>query len=313
MPVFAYQSLNSGVQSDHGVAASNSQRFTKSTHNNIAKSDKPWMLSMPVAQGVAPDVPVHGPAQLLPTAKDIYKKQGRFTDKVFLNLVEGKARQIHQHLIRSLGQCSVLVYGELDGNHREWQSMQQHAGNLLTATSTGKACNSFSVHTNGSGSHRFIQAGMGWIAVESDGIRALFVHVPNSVATNKSLTKKFYSDIHTRVLQSEGGGVIDVIMGDTNQPNPGYTQNVASDALGQSFAEFHQGKEIQPEDAYQRSFGGTNSNARKKYDVAVYNTATVRIENLIYLSQCVDVAEGSGSAAAAITDHMGIGIKIARV
>lgn len=189
--------------------------------------------------------------------------------------------------------------------------MQQHAGNLLTATSTGKACNSFSVHTNGSGSHRFIQAGMGWIAIESDGIRALFVHVPNSVATKKDLTRKFYSDIHSRVLQSEGGGVIDVIMGDTNQPSVGYTQEVVSGAMGQSFAEFHQGKQIQPEDAYQRSFGGTNSNASKKYDVAVYNTNTVKIENLVYLSQCVDVAGASG--AAAITDHMGIGVKIARV
>lgn len=312
MPVFAYQSLNSGNNTDHGVHASNSQGFTEKTHNNIAAGGGRWMLAMPVAEGVSPDVPIHGPAQLLPSAQKNYIQKGKHTDVSFRKMVEGKARQTHQHLIRSLGQCSLMVYGEMDGNHSDWQSMQNHAGNLLGAFSSGKACNSFSVHTNGSGSHQILGQGMGWIALKSDGIRALFVHVPNSVATQESLTKKFYRDIQDSLLGVAGGGVIDVIMGDTNQPRLGYTQEVVSAATGQNYSVFHQGKDIQPEDAYQRSFGGTNSSASKKYDVAVYNTATVKIEDMVYLSQCTEVAGENGSLAAAVTDHMGIGIKVVK-
>lgn len=313
MPVFAYQSLNSSAKTDRGVSASNSQKFTADTHNNIAAGGGRWMLAMPVAEGVAPDIPIHGPAQLLPSAQLDYIQKGKHTNISFRKMVEGKARQNHQHLIRSLGRCSLMVYGEMDGNHSEWQSMQEHAGNLLGAFSSGKACNSFSVHTNGSASHQILGQGMGWIALKSDGIRALFVHVPNSVATKEALTKKFYSDIHNNLLGVAGGGVIDVIMGDTNQPRLGYTQEMASAATGQNFSVFHQGKDIQPEDAYQRSFGGTNSNATKKYDVAVYNTATVKIDDLVYLSQCTEVAGASGSLAVAITDHMGIGIRIEKI
>ncbi|MCK7596512.1 hypothetical protein M0G74_04405 [Microbulbifer sp. CAU 1566] len=295
------------------MASSNSQHFTKIAHNKIAQGGERWMLAMPTAEGVAPNIPIHGPAQLIASAKQGHHKDTNYSNASFLQLIEGKARQTHQHLIRSLGPCSLLVYGEMDGNHSDWQSMGQHAGELVGATSSGKACNSFSVHAANNSQHTLVASGMGWVAVRSQGIMALFVHVPNDVAKERGKTLRFYSDIRTQVLQATGGGVIDLIMGDTNQPRSGYTQEIVTQAMGIQFSELHKDKLIQPEDAYQRSFGGTNSTGTQKYDIALHNTETVKVENMVYLSQCTEIIGTSGSEAAAITDHMGIGVKVVKV
>ncbi|MFC6980169.1 hypothetical protein [Microbulbifer taiwanensis] len=168
MPIFAYQSLNSTSSTRHGISASNSQGFTIDTHNRIAQNSDNWMLSMPTAEGVEPHLPIQGPAELVRSAPvgtmDKVVKQGKkvpkVDDKRFLRMVEGKARQAHQHIYREFqGSCDVLVYGELDGSNSEWSSMQQNAGSLFAASSVQRACNCFSIHTHNANSITYLGEG----------------------------------------------------------------------------------------------------------------------------------------------------------
>ncbi|MBB3060871.1 hypothetical protein [Microbulbifer rhizosphaerae] len=311
MPIFAYQSLNSNSSTEHGISASNSQHFTRMTHNHLASSGGRWALGMPTAEGASPDVPVQGPAELLSTASQGYMNKGQNDNAGFLSMIEGKARQTHQHLIRALGGCDLLVYGELDGSHSQWSSMQQNAGQLFSASSASKSCNCFSVHKSNGSMHKLLGEGTGWIAIKSNNVNAVFVHVPNAIAKSESDTVNFYRAINNHLMHS-GAGQIDIIMGDTNQPRDGFTQGAASKAVGQVFADAHPGTTIQPYDSYQRSFGGTNSTGTSKYDVAVYNTGTVRVGNMIYLSQCTPVSDQSSRHVAAVTDHMGIGVEVTK-
>jgi hypothetical protein len=60
--------------------------------------------------------------------------------------------------------------------------------------------------------------GDGWVAANCNGVRVVFVHVPNSLAADKSKAVAFYKSIKNKVLNNiaGGGGVIDLTMGDTN-------------------------------------------------------------------------------------------------
>lgn len=301
--VIAYQSLNSNVSTTHNIQASKSQQFTIKTHDHSAQQSEPWMLQLPTAEGVPPNVPVHGPAQLLATAPEGTMGKGKQTDASFLSMVEGKALQIHQNSIRSFPRpCDLLVLGELDATHTDWASMKSKAGSLLHASTPSKACNCFSVHSTGStGFNEQIAEGTGWVAVKCGGVMAVFVHVPNAIATDESAAETFYKNINNEVL-SKGKGPIDIIMGDTNQPNDAFTPRVVTSALGNAFSDAHPAKSINPADSYKVSFSGTNSTATKKYDVAVYNKASIQKIQAIYISQFSSI----GSSVAAVTDHMGI-------
>ncbi|WP_390590805.1 hypothetical protein [Simiduia litorea] len=312
MPIFFYQSLNSNSSSQHGISASKAQRFTRDTHDAQAASSEAWKLSMPTAPGASPEVPVHGPAQLVKSAAQGYMGKGQHSDHQFLAMVEGKARDTHQHLVRQFGRsCDILVYGELDGNNAEWSSMQSHAGNLVIASSTGKACNSFSVHASNTSNHEFLGSGMGWIAIKSGNVNAVFVHVPNAIAKSEDAAVSFYQTIN-RELVAKGKGAIDIVMGDTNQSSPEFTPRVLSRALGAVCRNATKATDLTPVDSHNRSFKGTNSNATKMYDVAVYNSASVSIGKEAYLSQSTAVSSNNKNLAAAVTDHMGIAIEVTK-
>lgn len=299
--VIAYQSLNSNSSSNHGVSASNSQPYTGMAHNHSAQDSQPWALIMPTADSEDPHVPIHGPAQLVSTAPSGFMNKGQHSNAKFLSMVEGKARQLHQHLIRAFPRpCDLLVFGELDSNHVDWSSMQKNAGKLVHSSTPSKTCNCFSVHSTGVLSNK-IAEGTGWIAVSCANVVTVFVHVPNSIATQKDKLTVFYQNINNAVLGT-GCGSIDLIMGDTNQAASGVTPEIVSKALNTAFGDAHQGKSIAPVDSYQREFGGTNATATKKYDVAVFNKKTIKKIEATYLSQFSPV----GSSVAAVTDHMGI-------
>ncbi|WP_444903010.1 hypothetical protein ACJJIU_14550 [Microbulbifer sp. CnH-101-E] len=312
MPTFAYQSINSNASTNHDVGASNSQHFTRVTHNHQAANQSPWLLVMPTAKGLAPHTPLYGPAQLVSQAPVGYMAKGQHSNSQFLTMVEGKARQTHQHLYRSLRKtCDLLVYGEMDGANSEWSSMQQHAGALVGSSSTGKACNSFSVHAAKTTQHQVLGSGMGWIAVKTGNVNAVFVHVPNSIAKSEGQATLFYQNINKYLLQ-QGHGAIDLVMGDTNQGSNSFTPSVISRATNMIFHDAHPASEVTPSDSHQRSFSGTNSTASKKYDVAVYNTATINIVNVDYLSQSTAVNIDGVNMAAAVTDHMGIFVDVTK-
>lgn len=308
MPVIAYQSLNSNSSTEHSISASNSQYFTRMTHNKQAAQGGRWALSMPTAEGVEPNVPIHGPAELLPSAPQGFMGKGNHDNATFLGMIMDKSRQIHQSIIRQLGPSDVLVYGELNGSHADWASLAQHAGAYVGGGQATKACNSFAVFS-GSANVQPIAQGFGWVGVKVYNVICVFVHVPNSIAKSTSAAVRFYQDIGSGILQL-GHGAIDLILGDTNQASDQFTPQVVSRALGTPFKAAHSGAIIEPIDTHQRSFGGSNSTASKMYDVAVYNTATIKVQKVAYLSQATPVNAGGQRSVAAVTDHMGIAIKV---
>lgn len=137
----------------------------------------------------------------------------------------------------------------------------------------------------------------------------VFVHVPNSLAADKSKAVAFYKSIKNKVLNNiaGGGGVIDLIMGDTNQPHAFFSPENISAGMDGQFRDAHSANApIIPADTYAVSFKGTNSVDNKKFDVAIYNTATVNKVDVRYISQLSSM----GGLAAAYTDHMGVMVKV---
>ncbi len=170
-----------------------------------------------------------------------------------------------------------------------------------------KACQNFSIYKGGALPAKVLGAGEGWSAVESAGLVVVFVHVPNAIAKDRSQTIQFYEGIQTKL----NGRVMDIVMGDTNQGSAGFTPDCVSAALGTGgirFVDAHPGKQITPIDSFQLTMAGTNSMLDKRYDVAVYNTRTVRIMKCDYFTQHVNSSATRTSKA--VTDHMGIVIQV---
>lgn len=307
MAIFFYQSVNSNSSHSQGIAASNSQRFTVQTHNNQAANQAAWRLSLPVASGGDPVRPVHGPAQLVASEAQGYMRGGAHTDQQFKSMLEAKVRESHQHMQRNFGTaCDLYVIGELNASNPEWQGLSDHVGNLFSAVTTGKTCNSFSAFAVKPGIFIELGSGMGWAAYCVLNINVVFVHVPNSIATQSAQVVDFYRVIN-QTVKAKTGMDIDLVMGDTNQQNPSFTAQCVGAAIGKTFITVHSQSDVNPYDAYGRSFGGTNSNGTRMYDTAVYNSATARSVDYIYLSQAGHSRDGQ---AAALTDHMGLAVSL---
>lgn len=330
--VIAYQSLNSNSSTDHNLAASTSQVHLRTAQRTLSSlyPQGSGALKYPTNPGVEPHVALQGPAQLIPVAEDTFmdvqkpsKKRKRSEmesdeDAAFieaqartLSMVEGKALQIYQQAYRDVHeQCDLIVFGELDSTHPDWKSIPASAGKRVKSSIFPKACNCFSLHSSGSDSKvQFIGEGEGWCAAKCKGVLVVFVHVPNSLAAKRDQAISFYKNIKNKVLTATGGGVIDVIMGDTNQPSDTFSPDVISKGLDQTFLDAHTADHISPTDTWAKDgvkHKGTNSVDTKKFDVAMYNTATVKNINVKYFTQFSFASE----KAAAYTDHMGILVKV---
>jgi hypothetical protein len=326
--VIAYQSLNSNVSHEHDIEASTSQAHTRKAQKTLAtKTTESYSLRFPVINdGKTPDVAVHGPAELLPTAPanfmDVEGSRGRKRKRDemeaedaasrMLGMFHGKALQIYQLAQREFGQaCNLLAFGELDAKHKSWVDAEKVAGKLVHVSVFPKACNCFSLHSaNSANTTKFIAEGDGWVAALCNGVRVVFVHVPNSLATDSTKAQTFYQEIKNTVLTSTGGGIIDVVMGDTNQPNALFSPTNISAGLDGKFSDGHSSKNnISPVDTHDVKFKGTNSVDTKKFDVAIYNTATVEKPDVRYFSQLSHVAK----SAAAYTDHMGVLVRVKKI
>jgi hypothetical protein len=327
--VIAYQSLNSNVSHEHSIEASTSQAHTRKAQKTLSKkSPNPISLRYPVINDGNPALAVHGPAELLKTAPEDFmdtgEKRGRkrkrdemeadSASQKMLGMFHGKALQIYQLSQREFGQpCNLLTFGELDAKHKSWVDAEKVAGKLVHVSTFPKACNCFSLHSaNSANTTKFIAEGDGWVAALCNGLRVVFVHVPNSLATDATKAKKFYTEIKNTVLSNiaAGGGVIDLVMGDTNQPHALFSPTNISAGLGGKFSDGHSSTgPITPVDTYEAKFKGTNSVDTKKFDVAIYNTATVEKIEVRYFSQLSHVAK----SAAAYTDHMGILVRVKKL
>lgn len=330
--VIAYQSLNSNSSTDHNLAASTSQTFQRKAQQTLAGmyDEKSGALKYPTNPQIPPHEAMQGPAQLVPVADATFmdvkkpsKKRKRsemesdeeaaYEEALArtLSMVEGKALQIYQQAYRDVHEaCDLIVFGELDSTHPDWKSIPASAGKRIRASIRPKACNCFSLHSSGSEAKvQFIGEGDGWCAAKCKGVVTVFVHVPNSLATKREQAISFYKKIKNAVLQSPHGGVVDLVMGDTNQSSDSFSPDVISKGFDLTFLDGHTSGHIQPTDTWAEKpvlHSGTNSADTKKFDVAVYNAATVKSIKVKYFTQ-LSFAE---KKAAAYTDHMGILVRV---
>ncbi|HRH76024.1 MAG TPA: hypothetical protein PK129_01650 [Cellvibrionaceae bacterium] len=327
--VLAYQSLNSNSSTEHDVAASTRQAFQRAAQHTLAPMypKGTGVLRYPFNPQLDPSVILEGPAELVPVGDKNYlddkkpsKKRKRdeadtgddlkfaAAKSEMLSMVEGKARQLYQFAYREVGATiDAIVFGELDSTHTQWQSISKEAGKKIHVSVRPKACNCFSIH-GPSGITHPIAEGEGWCAVRCKGVLAVFVHVPNSLAANKDAATVFYQNIKNTLLNHAKGGVVDVFIGDTNQPRETFSPEVISSGMDQTFVDAHSGG-ITLNDIWAEKpvvHKGTNSANNKKFDVAVYNTATVKKIEVKYISQF----SFAGKSAVAYTDHMGVLVKV---
>lgn len=294
--------------------------------------------------------PVKGPPRLVATVEKDLKddeKQTKMWKGVgqdeFLKMMEQKILQNQQAVHREMrAMPDVIAFGELDGGHADFAHMPRFAGTLIGSTAPSiKACHSFTVYANNQPNVELAGDGNGWYAIRYLGIVVVFVHVPNDFAGGMSTAAKkkktptvhsggitksytthrskrtevtdlvaFYLRIKNEIARV-GKGQIDVIMGDTNQSRLNFTDEVVSIALGKTFKNASSRTLFSPADTYETFAKGTNSGQDKMFDVVVYNEATVTVDKLCYVTQQAPF-RGNGQVAA-VTDHMGVAVKIEKV
>lgn len=308
--VFFYQSLNSNSSTTHDLAASTGQALQRKTHDNMSSQyseNNSGVLRHPVNTNLDADIAIQGPAELIPVAQQGAAQGKSETDQsTMLTMIESKARQVHQLSHRHFGQqCNVMALGELDASHPDMSAISLSTGRAASIAKKPKACNCFTVFGAG------IEAeGNGWCAVKYANIVVIFVHVPNKIARDKDKLSIFYQTIRSKALQT--CGPVDVIIGDTNQPSQKFSPAAITLGMGKAFVDAHS-EELIPVDTYSEGTNnihkGTNSANNKKFDVAIYNTESVKNISVEYCSQLSFSSERS-SQSTAYTDHMGLLVKI---
>ncbi|HWW68487.1 MAG TPA: hypothetical protein VN089_00950 [Duganella sp.] len=363
MPIFSYQSFNAGSSKTHDLKSLTAQGFTVETHDHLAASTERNRLIYPALHdqhfnpndypnGLPADRhahPVQGPAALVGMAPIGTISQANVSTANFYEMMKQKVLQNQQAVYRQMKSMpQVTAFGELDGAHQDFSTMNEYvASDLSGATNVKAACQNFSVYCSNGANVTCVGTGEGWYAIRYLKYVVVFVHVPNRlmkskkapaatpakpgplkgvaaqhqvkpppptpyakpgpvIETTEDRLVKFYKDIADTILKN-GGGVIDIVMGDTNQSSGGVTPNVVSQATNQTFKNAHEG-DISPIDGYNVSVGGTNSKGNKMYDVAVYNANKVKLKKICYWSQLTPF--GDGGQVAAVTDHMGLAIEV---
>lgn len=364
MPIFSYQSFNAGSSKTHDLKSLTAQGFTVETHDHLAASTERNRLIYPALhdQNFNPNdypggrlpadrhaFPVQGPAALVGMAPVGTVSTANVSTANFFEMMKQKVLQNQQAVYRQMKSMpQVTAFGELDGAHQDFSTMNEYvASDLSGATNVKAACQNFSVYCSNGANVKCVGTGEGWYAIRYLQYTVVFVHVPNRlmkskkapaaaaakpgvlkgagaqhqvkpppptpyakpgpvVETTEDRLVKFYKDIADTILKN-GGGIIDVVMGDTNQSSGGVTPNVVSQGTNQTFKNAHEG-DISPIDGYNVSVAGTNSKGTKMYDVAVYNANTVKLKKICYWSQLTPF--GDGGQVAAVTDHMGLAIEV---
>ncbi len=297
MPTIAYQSFNANASSTHGLASISNQTFTKNTNAHAtARGDQALVLPHNASDLTSP---VHGPAHLRP----VENPSGPPTMTTF----GAQISLAFQNFYRSLGAMpDIMVVGELDTSHPDFTGMVAGPGISSTAHPAKKACQSFTAISQNAVASGIsvLQNGEGYVAYAVGKLTAVFVHVPNRIATNASETVKFYLNI----AGSLGGNskIIDLIIGDTNQPSFNFSAQVLNQAFGtNAYVNASSQADIVRFDSWNVPAGGTNSVGTKVYDIAVYRSdINILRQGPVYISQ--------SSGAVTVTDHCGLAVTIDR-
>jgi len=295
MPIVAYQSFNANVSTTHDFNSMKFQRFTKDTNAHMTGQGND-VLEYPTDPSIL-NVPIEGPAYKRPISR-------LESDQHTVGIFGGHICQMWQHFVRQFGGMpDLMVIGEMDSSHQDFKTMVSGVDLRFDAFPNTKACQSFSaICQNPLGrAISAVAAGIGYVVYSVTDLNMVFVHVPNEIATNKPAMQKFYTQIANELTR--GGKIIHVVLGDTNQQQTNFTADVLNAAFGvTSYQTAAQSASMV--DVYLGSAGGTNSNASKMYDVAVYRSDVLDLKKIAYISQ--------SATSVTVTDHAGLGIQVER-
>lgn len=296
MPIIAYQSFNANASSNHGVAATTLQRFTRETNARVTKQGQHALVLpiLPAEGGIS--APVYGPAHLRP----IEALESRQAVSVF----GAQIALLWQNFYRQLGGMpDILVCGEMDMSHPDFRGLVTDENLKVDSFSARKACQSFTAISQAPAGCIALLQGEGCIVYLVGRLVVVFVHVPNRVARDAKLTQQFYRRIAESIKGH--GGIIHLVIGDTNQGSAGFTADVLNAAFAtKAYRNGTSGSQIEKVDNYQVSERGTNSTGTKMYDVCVYRSDLVHLQaGPVYLSQ--------SSGAVTVTDHCGLAVQVA--
>jgi hypothetical protein len=295
MPIVAYQSFNANVSTTHDFNSMKFQRFTKDTNAHMTGQGND-VLEYPTNRAIL-DVPIEGPAYKRPISR-------LESDQHTVGVFGSHICQMWQHFVRQFGRMpDLMVIGEMDSSHQDFKTMVSGDNLRFDAFPNAKACQSFSAICQNPEGGRVtaVAAGVGYVVYSVADLNMVFVHVPNEIATNQPAMQKFYSQIANELTR--GGKVIHVVLGDTNQQRPNFTADVLNAAFGVTTYQTA-ALSASPVDVYQGVAGGTNSNASKMYDVAVYRSDVLELKKIAYISQ--------SATSVTVTDHAGLGIHVER-
>jgi hypothetical protein len=297
MPLIAYQSFNANSSSNHGLAATSLQRFTRETNAYVTKQGH-QALVLPSDSGNL-GTAIEGPAHLKPIEV--------LGSSQTINVFGTQISLLWQNFYREFGAMpDIMVCGEMDTSHPDFTGMVSDPNVTLEPIPAKKACQSFTAisQTPIASQIEFLTSGEGFAAYSVAGLIVVFVHVPNRIATSRNETQDFYLKIaHTLQVNHK---IIDLVIGDTNQASFNFTAESLNLAFRtNAYKNATPAARVTKIDNFNVVENGTNSTGTKMYDVAVYRSDMVDLKNpTAYLSQ--------SSGAVTVTDHCGLGVFIER-
>lgn len=324
MTLIAYQSFNSNSANEHDLSSIAMQTYTLDTNRHVTQLGHKALVLPYIPGNLA--APVEGPAALVPIgalgekpAKE--KKSGKRkrddsadgddempakASKIGAHsalVVGSQIALAWQNFQREFGKMpGIMVCGELDSSHTDFNSMVIDGDITQTPLPSKKACQSFTAYTRNTIASTLLGQGEGYAVYSVANLNVVFVHVPNAICKKDEKVISFYKNIAQTVLTA--GKVIHLVIGDTNQGSPDFTTNTLNSAFQtDAYKSALKGRNVRKIDNWQVSERGTNSTGTSLYDVAVYRSDVVEIiKDVAYLSQ--------SSSATTITDHCGLAIDI---
>lgn len=296
MPIIAYQSFNANSSSNHGLAATSLQRFTQDTNQRVTQEGHQALVlpTVPTEGGIT--APVYGPAHLRPI-----ESLGPLQP---VSVFGAQIALLWQNFYRAFGLMpDIMVCGEMDMSHPDFTRLVIDERVRIENFPSAKACQSFTAISQSPLGAKAVMNGEGFVVYLISGLVVVFVHVPNRIARDFDLTKKFYWDI-AQAIKSHGG-IIHLVIGDTNQSSFGFTAEVLNATFEtRAYKNASDSAQLSKIDNYNVIEHGSNSSGSKMYDVCVFRTDLVRLESgPVYLSQ--------SSGAVTVTDHCGLGVHVA--
>lgn len=297
MPVIAYQSFNANSSATHGLASIAYQGFTRDT-NAHATGQGHQALVLPHNPQNLQDA-YEGPAHLRPIEA--------LTGPQSVNAFGAQISLAYQNFYRAIGAMpDVMVVGEFDASDPDFGNLLGGSSMTITPHPAKKACQSFTAISQNpiASGIKPLKQGEGYVAYSIGTMVVVFVHVPNKVAAQALSAQQFYHNIAQAL--GEKGKTIDLFIGDTNQPNLGFSAKALNAAFGtDAYVNASGSSGITKLDNWNVQEGGTNSVGTKMYDIAVYRSDVVSlVAGPVYISQ--------SSGATTVTDHCGLAVRIER-